>query len=116
MATITDYKLNPPKKKSDLNELSMLAYVKANATPEQKKEFIEYRKSIMKTYKRNMDAANGAFKKGDLYQKPEIGKLRKKFADMFFSDLDLYKKKETKKSTNPTVSDLVSELESEIEA
>lgn len=115
MTAIKDYKLNPPKKKTDLNEISMLSYVKKYATKEEKKEFIEFYNNNKTIKTRNMDAANGAFKKGDQYESQDIGKLRKKFATMFLPDLDLYKKKKTGTTKATTKSDILDDILSDIE-
>lgn len=113
MTKIKDYKLNPPKAKADLNEISMLSYVKKYATPEEKKAFIEFYNNNKEIKTRNMDAKNGAFKKGDTYEGQNIGALRKKFAEMFLPELGLYEKKKSK-TLVPTKDDLLNDILSDI--
>jgi hypothetical protein len=114
MATIKDYKLNPPKKKSDLDRISMLSYAKENGTKEQMIAFIKADKECKKNAKRPWDNPEGKWKKGDIYETPDIKKLRNEFLKIFKNDFpQLNKKKESVKSVI-TPDDIIKQMEEEI--
>ncbi len=94
MAIKRDYKANPPKKLTELNKDSMLAYVQGLND----KEEIKF---IVKLFDDNQKAKTYQFdtkthKKGDELSGYDMPKIRKAFAKRYFPDM--LKKKEYKKT------------------
>lgn len=115
MATIKNYKLNPPKKKGELDKLSMTAYVKEYGTKEQKTAYVKAVKECRKNAERTMDAKDGSYKKGDIYETTDIKPLRAEFLKIFKGDFPQFdKKKKYNKKPDTTMDDLINDIVAEI--
>lgn len=104
MPKVHDLKLNPPTKKTELNKKSMLNYIKAHGTDEDKKWFINLLETNIEKKTNNLtkEVINGY----------DIPAIRNEFAKRFFPDL--LNKKKPNKNKKSTFEEELKELKASI--
>ena len=88
MPTINDLKLNKPTKKTQLNKLSMLKFIKENGSAEDKKWFYDLMQKNKKKVKNNLT--------GEVVDGYDLPAIREAFAQKFFPEISSKAKREKK--------------------